>query len=386
MIRIALTLLVGDRTKFFGIIFGLSFATLLITQQAAIFRGVMVLVYGPVTDTPQAELWICDPGAPDMDTNAMLHERELDHVRGIAGVRWAAPLARRQLIARKADLELVPMMVMGIDDATLIGAPLPGALISGDIASLRRADSVIIDSHAAASKLRLPVEGGGHRPMGIGDHLLINGRKITVVGICHATLSLMLTPTGYMLRSQAVALDPSVDGGFNFILAGIDDGADPGVICANIANATGLAARTSAEFSQHIYDFFLYKTGIPANFAIAVLLGFVVGGAISGQTFHQFVTDNRRVFAALKAMGMSNLTLAGILTAQAIAAAVIGYGIGIGGAVVFGWMLDGTDLSFRLEPALLVFALISVLLLSLGAAMAGLRSVVRLDPALVFRS
>ena len=41
MRRIALKMLMGDRAKFFGILMGLTFASLLITQQMAIFIGLM---------------------------------------------------------------------------------------------------------------------------------------------------------------------------------------------------------------------------------------------------------------------------------------------------------------------------------------------------------
>ena len=39
MKSIALKMLMGDRAKFFGILMGLTFASLLITQQMAIFIG-----------------------------------------------------------------------------------------------------------------------------------------------------------------------------------------------------------------------------------------------------------------------------------------------------------------------------------------------------------
>lgn len=386
MIRTALTMLVGDRAKFLGIVFGLAFASLLITQQAAIFRGVMVLVYGHVTDTPQVDIWVGDPGMPDFDTNDMINERELDLVRGVDGVRWAVPLDRRILYTRKPDNEISPIMVMGIDDGTLIGGPLPEAMIEGSLEDLRRPNTVIIDEHGAATKLAVAGPDGRLQPMRVGDRLRANGVDVEVVGICRSTLALMLYPSAYMLRSQCSQLDASTDLSFNFILVGKQPDADAQEVCRGINRATGLAARTAPDFCQHVYDFFLYKTGIPANFGIAVLLGFVVGAAIAGQTFSQFVNDNRRTFASLKAMGMRNGRLAWILLVQAVAAALVGYGLGVGAATLFGVALEGTDLSFRLEPELMVFSFVSVLLISILAALVSLRAVVRLDPALVFRS
>lgn len=386
MIRIALTMLVGDRAKFLGIVFGLAFAALLMTQQGAIFRGVMVLVYGPITDTPQADVWIGDPGITDLDTNDLLNERELDNVRAVSGVRWVAPLLRRQVYARDPNNTIAPLMVMGIDDATLVGQPSAQAMISGSVADLLRPDTVIVDAHGAATKLSVTLPDGGYRPLGIGDRLIMNGRSVEVVGLCRSTLSLMLFPTAYMLRSHLSEIDRSSDRAFNFILVGLSPGADPHTVCANVDAATGLKARTRQEFSDHIYDYFLYHTGIPANFAIAVLLGFVVGAAIAGQTFSQYVNDNRRIFASLKAMGMRNRGLMQILMIQALCSALLGLGLGVGAAAIFGRFLDGTDLSFRLEPMLLVIALVAVLVISFAAALVSLRSLLRIDPALVFRS
>ena len=232
MIRTALTMLVGDRAKFFGIVFGLAFASLLMTQQGGIFRGLMVLVYGHVTDTPHADLWIGDPGMTEIDTNDLINERELDNVRAVPGVRWAVPLLRRLVYARDPNNRLSPIMVMGIDDATRTGIPLPEAMAVGSVDDLMRPDTVIIDQHAAATKLRITAPDGTSRPLDIGDRLVMNGRSITVVGICRSSLALMLYPTGYMLRSHLSAIDQGTDRAFNFILAGIDAKAHSPIVCA----------------------------------------------------------------------------------------------------------------------------------------------------------
>jgi len=47
---IALKMLIGDRAKYLGIIMGITFASLLITQQLAIFNGLMSRTYGAISD------------------------------------------------------------------------------------------------------------------------------------------------------------------------------------------------------------------------------------------------------------------------------------------------------------------------------------------------
>jgi putative ABC transport system ATP-binding protein len=90
-------------------------------------------------------------------------------------------------------------------------------------------------------------------------------------------------------------------------------------------------------------DYFMKHTGIPLNFGIAVALGFIVGTAIAGQTFDNFTLDNLRYFGALKAMGASNSTLLGMILLQALVVGIIGYGLGVGAASLFGYLLGSTD-------------------------------------------
>ena len=63
--------------------------------------------------------------------------------------------------------------------------------------------------------------------------------------------------------------------------------------------------------------YYLIYTGIPINFGITALLGFLVGTAIAGQTFYNFTLENIKQFGALKAMGMTNLRIVGMILLQA---------------------------------------------------------------------
>ena len=77
-------------------------------------------------------------------------------------------------------------------------------------------------------------------------------------------------------------------------------------------------------------DYYLKYTGIPINFGITALLGFLVGTAIAGQTFYNFTLENLKQFGALKAMGATNLRIVGMILLQATVVGLLGYGIGVG--------------------------------------------------------
>ncbi|MDQ3079900.1 MAG: ABC transporter permease [Pseudomonadota bacterium] len=70
---------------------------------------------------------------------------------------------------------------------------------------------------------------------------------------------------------------------------------------------------------------------------ITVVLGFVVGVAIVGLTFSLFIRDNIKQFGALKAIGVNNGKLGGMVAAQAGLVGMIGYGLGVLGTVAFIW-------------------------------------------------
>ena len=106
---VALKMLVGDRAKYLGIIMGLTFASLLITQQLAIFFGLMSRSYGAITDMAYPDIWVMDSQVQFIDDVKPLQDTELYRVRGIRGVEWAVPLYKGLL---KARLETVPGFVL----------------------------------------------------------------------------------------------------------------------------------------------------------------------------------------------------------------------------------------------------------------------------------
>ncbi|MDE1888701.1 MAG: ABC transporter permease, partial [Planctomycetota bacterium] len=89
---IALKMLVGNRARYLSIVIGLTFASLLITQQSAIFMGLMTRTFGFLTDTALPDIWVMDPKVQYIDDIKPLKETESIRVRSVEGVAWAVPL------------------------------------------------------------------------------------------------------------------------------------------------------------------------------------------------------------------------------------------------------------------------------------------------------
>ena len=136
-------------------------------------------------------------------------------------------------------------------------------------------------------------------------------------------------------------------------------------------------------------EYYLKRTGIPINFGITVALGFVVGCAIAGQTFYLFTLENLKQLGSLKAMGVSNIRIVGMVMLQAFVVGLIGYGLGIGGAAAFGVFFEkvvtSTPPAFYLGWQVLAITGGAVFIIITAAALMSLKKVLFLEAGVVFR-
>lgn len=384
---VALRMLMGDRAKYIGIIFGITFAAMLITQQISIFVGLMSRTYGFVADTGGPDLWAIDPKMRFIDDPKPLLDTQLYRVRGIEGVDWAVPIYKGLIKARLEDGTIENCAVVGLDDASLIGGP--PEMVSGTLEDLRRADGVLVDEVGAKDKLA-HIETGPDgkvtkRPLVLGDLLELNDRRAVVVGICRVQRTFQSQPVVYTTYSRATTFAPRERKLLSFICIKAKPGVDHKALAAKIETDTGLAALTGKEFSWRTVVYFMKYTGIPINFGIAVALGFIVGTAVAGQTFYQFTNDNIRQFGALKAMGATNLRLLGMIFLQALVVGVIGYGLGVGAASSFAIIARKSELAFLLLWQTLAGTGAAITLICILASLLSIWKVMRLEPAIVFK-
>jgi len=384
MIGIALEMLFGDRAKFIAIVIGVTFSALIMTQQPSIFLGLIMRTYAFLDDVPLPDVWVMDPGVDYVEEHKPLRDTALGRVRGVDVVAWAVPMYKNLQTARLPDGQLKAINLTGIDDASMIGGP--PKMLEGSLADLRRADGVILDIDAARDRLAWRDAAGTVHPLGIGDEIELNDRRAVVVGIAETSPDFILLPKVFTTYSRALDYAPRQARLLTYILVKAKEGVPPDELAARIAAGTGLKALTADDFRWLTIDYWMSNTGIPINFGISIMLGFLVGAAVAGQSFFNFVRENLGQYAALKAMGLRNGVLVRMVMVQAIVAGGIGYGIGAGLSALFGTAMRGTVLAFAMRPELLLFAAVGVLVIVVFAALLGIRQVVKLDPAVVFRS
>ena len=377
MLWIAWKMLIGNRVKYLGIVFGVVFAALLIAQQSSIFCGLMLLTISQIRDTQGPDIWVMDKNVQYVDDIKPLSDTELFRVKGVPGVEWAVRFYKGIARARLEEGTYEQMILLGIDDATLVGAP--EGVFMGSIADLRKPDAVIID--AVGYKRIWPGE-----PLRLGRVFEMNDRRAVIVGITTASKTFQSFPIIYTRYSQAVLFAPRERKVLSFVLADPSPGVPAEEVCRQIEAQTGLQALTRQQFTWKTIRYYLQKTGIPINFGITVFLGFLVGTAIAGQTFYLFTVENIRQFGALKAMGTSNWTILSMVLFQAMQVGIVGYGVGVGLAALFGVATKGFGrLSFFMPWQVLAITGAAVFVIVLLASLLSIRKVLVVDPAIVFR-
>lgn len=377
MLRLALKMLYGDRAKYAMLVCGLTFCSLLMTQQSSVFCGLMLWTTATLRNI-QVPIWAMDAKVEQVNEVVPMRDIEVSRVRSVEGVEWAVPLYWGLLQARLPDGTFQAVQLTGLDNASLVGRP--AKMLAGSIEELRLPNAVIVDQTAVRKFKRKGVD------LQLGTTFEINDKEARVVGICQSAQSFLGQPYVFTTYDRALEYAPPLRKQLSFVLVKPKNGADPKAVAQRICKVRGLRAFTSDDLFWATIWWYINNTGIPISFGTVVVLGLVVGIAIAGQTFYLFVHENLRFMAALKAMGARNGTLAKMVFVQAFAVGFAGYGLGVGLAAMFGnFVLKREQPPFYMPWQVLAFTGVVIVTICCFSALIGLIKIFRAEPAVVFK-
>ncbi len=376
---VAVKMLTGDRAKYLGLIFAIAFASFLLENQSSIFAGVVLRTASQIVDVTDADVWVMDPNTQYIDEIRALTENDLYRVRGVPGVQWAVKLFKGLPRAKAPDGKFRVVILMGLDDATLVGAP--GRMLLGSSADLSQPDAIIIDR--AGYTFFFP-----GTPLSLGRTLELNDHRVTIVGIAEASPPFQTFPVVFARYSQAVTFVGQERNLMSFVLVKAQAGVAVLELCRRIEAATGLHAATTAAFAKQTIVYYLRNTGIPVNFGITIAIALIVGTVVAGQTFYIFTIESLKQFGVLKAVGVTNWRLTSMILLQACLVGLIGFSIGTGLCAAF-FLVTGKLLLQTRGFILLWQSAVGtgalILLIVIVASLLSIRRVVVLEPAMVFR-
>ncbi|MBC7574173.1 MAG: ABC transporter permease [Herminiimonas sp.] len=394
MFFIAIKMLLGDRAKYAGLIFGITFTSFLVTFAGSYFSGFMTRGFSLITENEFADVWVMDPAVRSVDQSTNLPRWTLDRVRSVDGVRSAVPLVVGSVEARFPDGRFQSFQIIGLDDATLAGAP---ALRGGRaIAGLRAPNTVAVSSGGTSGKLATPQFGSDQwthdqphlgvplRDLNRGDELLVNDHTVRVTGQADALPRFPPRPLLYMTASHALAMLMPVSRPHTFILATARAGISPAELADRITAKTHMRARTAANFKSDTVHWLLVNSEDVGDIASMIILAMSVGFGVTGVMLYMFTNENLSQYAVLSAMGATRKMLLMMIFAQAGLCALVGTGLGLGLCGIAGQLAERGGYPFRVMWFTPLVGGAMVLIVSAVAAALSAWPVLKLQPALVF--
>ncbi len=390
MFRVAVEMLMHDKTKFLGLLIGIVFTAFLVTFAMGYFAGFMTRGFALVSENPSAKVWVMDPAVSSAEATINMSDSALDSVRGVAGVEYASPLYLGDVTARYANGDFQSFQIIGVDDATLSGAPLPADL-------LHIPNSVIVDSGGTEGKLQTPIYkkdmwsyDGSHlhaptRELRYGDEMLVNSKRVMVAGISHTIPRFPPRPLLYTTASNFKRLIPGEKRYITFIMVHPAKNVTPDELAKRITRTTHLKAITSEAFKKETVMWFMINSEDVGDMVNMVILAMLVGFGVTGVMLYMFTYENLKQYAVLKAMGASTKQLSDMIFTQVFISALAGSGIGVGIAAVLEQIVSSPTFPFRMMWFAPLVGFLGVIIVSMTAAFISLRPIKTMEPAIVFK-
>ena len=392
MLRVAFKMLLGDRAKYAGLIFGITFTSFLVTFAASYFCGFMTRGFALIAENP-ADVWVMDPAVDSAEQTANMSDSVLDRVRSVNGVLSAVPLALGTADVRFPNGHVQPFQIIGVDDATLSSVPRLRDGVSPAV--LRAPDAAIVDPGGTEGKLETPLLEADQwpsephlnvatRPLTMGDELLVNDNRVRIAGTSEALPRYPPRPLLYTTLSNAKRILPPERHRLTFVLATAATGLTPNELAARIQSQTGLKARTADDFKADTVWWFLVNSEDVGDIGAMLSLAMSVGFGITGIMLYMFTTEALSQYAVLKAMGATPRLLLAMIFVQAGLCAALGTGLGLGLCAIIGQMAVDAGYPFRMMWFTPLIGGAMVVLVSIVAAAISIRPVLKLEPAVVF--
>jgi putative ABC transport system permease protein len=394
MLHVALKMLTGNRAKYAGLLFGITFTSFLVTFALSYFAGFMTRGFALVSENPEADVWVMDPAVNSTEHTTNLPSSVLARVRSIEGVQSAVPLALGSAEVRFPNGEFQTFQVIGVDGPTLAGLPPLRDGVARSV--LHTPDAAVVDAGGTEGKLQTPLLRADQWPrhpklnvptrrLRAGDVVLVNDHRVRIAGLARALPRYPPRPLLYTTYANAGRILLPERHLMTFVLAKATPGVDPAVLAKRITARTGLRARTADQFTADTVRWFFINSEDVGDIASMISIAMLVGFGVTGVMLYMFTEENLKQYAVLKAMGATPRLLLTMILAQAGLCALLGTGLGLGLCAIIGQIAAAeADYPFRMMWFTPLFGGTMVVLVSLVAAAVSAQPVFKLHPGIVF--
>ena len=358
-----------EKIRLFISVGGVAFSVVLIMVLAGLYRGWNDKMGQYIRAVP-ADLWVMQDGTEDMfHTPSVLPLEYENQIAELDGVQSVKPFSGRRVAFHTANSQDVSMYIVSYDSERQVG--LPAAVVAGK--SVPDRGEIIVD--------KIPAKIKGIK---INDTLDIAGQKFKVVGLSERG-DVVTFSFAFVKKEDAEAI-LRVPNSTNFFLVQLQEGAGPDQVIDNINSVLPVDAVTKQKFVDNNTKL-IKETFLPV-ILVLLIIGTIVGTAVIGLTIFTSVVEKIREYGVLKAIGMNNRQLYGVVIKQALIAGLIGFSLGSLIALILQLTIGNLVPQFvsqiNASDVLLIFGL--TILMSAAASYMPIRRIAHVDPAEVFKA
>lgn len=367
MISIALRNLFGEKTRLLISIGGVAFSVMLILIILSLYRGWQIKSTQYIREI-DADIWVTQDGAVDITSSAsIIYPETAKQIESVPGVANA-----HKFLGKPVQFSIkennVNAYIVGYDTEDPVTGPQN--IVEGT-AKIGRGE-IIVDKVLARNNNLV-----------LGDLVEIFGKTYKVAGVEEGA-NMFVFQFSFITKEDAKQIFNSGDF-FTYYLLKTKPGLENSVI-GEINQIPGVSAFTSKEFVDKNKSF-IDEVFLPI-ITVLVIISIFVGTTVIGLTIYTATIEKAREFGVLKALGASNLQVYRIIFEQALVSGVIGFILGVGLTYFLLWLIPYYAASF--VTVTLVSDIAWIFVVSLGmsivASYTPVRRIVKIDPALVFKS
>lgn len=369
--RVALRLVMHDRSATAGALLGVVAIVFLVGQQLSVLFGLFNYM-SVLVDHSGADAWVMSAGTRNSDAGNLISGRYVDRIAGLPEVASVQPLLLGNALFRTAD--------GAWESVRLVGVRMPGAAV-GPWAFAEGGAQVLLDGEAVAiDRLDLGKLGNPQ----VGSITEIGGHRVRIGAVTAGARSFQGTLV-FAALEKVRDIIRTPPGRYSAILVNFAPGADKGAALAHLRRLLpGNDVFSTAALSRRTRAFYFTNTGIGASFGFSTVIAVMIGVVIISLTLYTSVMGRTQDFAVLRAMGARR---------RDIALVVVQSGLIITGAgLLLGFLLlatllnatTGTDVPSHFPAYVPPLLALTTLAVSMLGSLVALRVALRAEPAAVF--
>jgi len=374
MLYVAIRILLYDKIRSLITLLGVVFAISLIFAQVGIYLGLME-TSSVIIDHTDGDIWITSKNNKNFDFSQPFPEFIYYQSLTEPGVERAERLIVTWGMIKKKEGGIEQVEIVGFNPDTGIGGPWK--MKAGSIADLKNGNFAIVDESAVK---RLG-------DIQLNDYRDVQWRRLQIVGISSGVKSFTTAPIVFVSYELAQALVQYI-GQDNtvFVVAKVSPGFDVDDVVERLKKRLkGVDVYTKDEFSMKTRLYWTIETGVGFSFMLTILISFLIGMLIVGQTIYNSTMEHIKEFGTLKALGASNLEIYKIIFSQALINALAGYLVSLVITLASVKLYQSVGMVMVVKGWVNLFVLGLTLLMCLSSAIVSMRKIKLIDPAILFR-